>query len=155
MTDRKCKQWVQRPTLGQPYPAPLTMGPPMPPGNAHSGGHRRLHPHLRFDSVTSLAPDYSTLQATQSHRGSVSSSLSNLSSVSSMSTPTSQPWYRNQERFRIKIQNMTGIELRSQGLPALELPTCLKSLATVQVICFIMNIEVVGGVYDPQSFAVA
>merc|ERR1719187_273988 len=33
-------------------------------------------------------------QATQSHRGSVSSSLSNLSSVSSMSTPTSQPWYR-------------------------------------------------------------
>merc|ERR1712080_247583 len=33
-------------------------------------------------------------QTTQSHRGSVSSSLSNLSSVSSMSTPTSQPWYR-------------------------------------------------------------
>ena len=33
-----------------------------------------------------------TLQASQSHRGSVSSSLSNLSSVSSMSTPTSQPW---------------------------------------------------------------
>ena len=94
MTDRKCKQWVQRPTQGQPCLAPLTMGPPMPPGNAHSGGHRRLHPHLRFDSVTSLAPDYSTLQATQSHRGSVSSSLSNLSSVSSMSTPTSQPWYR-------------------------------------------------------------
>merc|ERR1719458_1173470 len=33
-------------------------------------------------------------QASQSHRGSVSSSLSNLSSVSSMSTPTAQPWYR-------------------------------------------------------------
>ena len=44
--------------------------------------------------VSPYFPNWVTFQATQSHRGSVSSSLSNLSSVSSMSTPTAQPWYR-------------------------------------------------------------
>ena len=44
---------------------------------------------------------------------------------------------KHQECFRIKTQNMKlGIELRSLGLPALELPTCLRSLATVQVISY-------------------
>ena len=54
LMDPKCKQWVQRPTPGRRCLGRLTTVPPMPPGNAHSGGRRLLHPLHRFDSVTRL-----------------------------------------------------------------------------------------------------
>ena len=46
----------------------------------------------------------------------------------------------------MKIQNMIGIEHLSQGLPVLELPTCLRSLDMVQVI-----VTIIAGVYDHQG----
>merc|ERR1719192_1688078 len=69
-------------------------------GSAHSGSTLPGPPHNGPTYATwertlrGAPPPAPPPQATQSHRGSVSSSLSNLSSVSSMSTPTAQPWYR-------------------------------------------------------------
>ena len=106
--DPKCKQWVQRPTPGRRCLGRLTTVPPMPPGNAHSGGRRLLHPLHRFDSVTRLLL---IVQHFRQHRATEAASVpaypTSVQSPPCQHPPRNPGTLKHQECCRMKTQNMS------------------------------------------------